>query len=145
MTTHDTPEAVYASRHGDDCECGCHEAEARAYESGQNFALLHARLVHGCDHGQEAPMTTRDTPEAAIAAALDHSCVAHRFDSWEHWKQDHAAAILAAMPDWTLRPNDEGCATSRRLGVPCECNEDAGAESGWGGAVLDAIPTKPKP
>ena len=68
MTTHDTPEAVYASRHGDDCECGCHDAEARAYESGQNFALLHARLVHGCDHGLPVP-TTRDTPEAVAALA----------------------------------------------------------------------------
>ena len=35
-----------------------------------------------------------DNGLAALAEALDHNCVSHRQDSWLHWREDHAAAIL---------------------------------------------------
>jgi hypothetical protein len=89
--------------------------------------------------------TTHDTPEAALAAALDHSCVAHRFDSWEHWKQDHAVAILAAMQDWTL-VNEERLATAMwDCGVRVDCGltvTEAGhrvAQVGLARAILNVI------
>ena len=54
-------------------------------------------------------MATHDTPEAAVAAALADCDVieGYSWDSqvppgWRHVKL--AAAILAAMPDWTLVP-----------------------------------------
>ena len=37
---------------------------ADEFERGKEFAILHARLVHGCDHGLPDHPTTRDTPEA---------------------------------------------------------------------------------
>ena len=35
-----------------------------------------------------------DNGLAALAEALDHNCVSHRQDSWLHWREDHATAIL---------------------------------------------------
>ena len=52
-------------------------------------------------------MTTRDTPEAALATAL------RDVRGWDDPAADEdAAAILAAMPDWTLVPSE---ATGRQL------------------------------
>ena len=48
-------------------------------------------------------MTTRDTPEAALAAALRSCGLVSHIDS-DEYVRSNAAAILAAMPDWTLVP-----------------------------------------
>jgi len=58
-------------------------------------------------------MTTRDTPEAALATAIK-KCRWSQFmvlreagDGWEPVSDNEAAAaILAAMPDWTLVPTN---------------------------------------
>jgi hypothetical protein len=48
-------------------DTGFQDGLGEGYQKGQDFAILHARLVHGCDHGLPAA----DTPEAEPSWAVD--------------------------------------------------------------------------
>jgi hypothetical protein len=86
--THDTPEA--ACPHG---FAGPHSA----------FGMTPRAADDHCSGPGAWYPPTHDTPEAALVHALDdHSCVAHRFDSWDEptWYEGLPGTLEQAYDQW---------------------------------------------
>ena len=110
MTTHDTPEAAPCEYCGGDLSDPEHfrtplhrastdpPVRSEQWGDGSRQSSMHLR-----------PVTTHDTPEAALAAALSNvptiKYVIARGGRYNGaWWDRFAAEVLAAMPDWVLMP-----------------------------------------
>jgi hypothetical protein len=151
-TTYDTPEAEALAKALSENRCGDKVCEELRFRAALDVLTGRGRKAHNGnaialfainepnENPEPKPMTTHDTPEAALAAALhreldDDLCVIRpnddaprEHDMPDEWWGKRAAAILAALDGWTLIDDEYLTGTAMALADEIGRAESAEAE-----------------